>query len=263
MKKRTRSGKTKAADGQLALQLGEERLKAERLATIGLLASRLSGELRQPLSVIRNAIYFLNIHLSTDVDDKVRKHLGIMLREINGATRLVGNLSYLGSTRPPERGMSDIEVIVAAALDHIVRPPEVRIRLAIKPDAMLFCDPSQVRLALANIISNSAQALQSEGEIKVICTQTATETRIEVTDNGPGMTRDVLAQVFEPLFTTAEHRTGLGMTIVRHLVGANGGTVEVKSEPGKGTTVLLRFARFEHETGFPTKTNSAHQAKEG
>ncbi len=146
---------------------------AESLLVIGLLSSRLSGELRQPLGVIRNALYFLDIHLGTTTDDKARRHLGIMLREIESVATIVSNLASLTSVQPTKRDPSDVEVI----------------------------------------------------------------------DTGCGMTTETQARVFEPLFTTSPQQTGLGMTVVRTLVGANGGKVELGSTPGKGTTAKPHFRK--------------------
>ncbi len=221
----------------------DDRLRAERLAAIGRLASSISGELRQPLSVIRNAVHFLNIHLGTSEDDKVRRHLGIMLREINTATGIVDNLTTLSSPGVPDREISDVEIIVAAAVDCSPHPPGIQVESAIPPQATLYCDPIQIRQALSNIIVNGIQAISERGKIRIVCRETEEDTRIEISDNGRGMPEEIRIRVLEPLFTTSPQLAGLGMTVVRSLVGANGGTVEIQSEPGKGTTVMLRFPR--------------------
>ena len=213
------------------------------LATVGLLSSRLSGELRQPLGVIRNAIYFLNIHLGTTTDDKVRRHLGIMLREIESVTTIVSNLAGLTSNRPPKRESSDVEVIVAAALEHTGHPANIKVETVIPPHSRLFCDPTQMCLAITNLLDNSIRAMPEGGSIRIVCRSTPRETTIEVVDTGRGMTAETQVRVFEPLFTTSPQQTGLGMTVVRTLIGANGGKVELESAPDKGTTVRLRFRK--------------------
>ncbi len=220
-----------------------ERLKAERLAILGQVASGLSGELRQPLSVIRNAVYFLNIQLGTAADEKVRRHLGILLNEVETLTRIVANIASLASTQAPKREVSDLEVIVAVAVERTTRPEHIKIERTIAPHTTLFCDPDQLRQAITNIITNSIQAMPDPGTIKVTCRQTNEELRIEISDTGTGMKDEIRNRVFEPLFTTSPQRTGLGMTVARSLIGANGGTVEIESEPGKGTTVALRFLK--------------------
>jgi signal transduction histidine kinase len=222
-------------------------VRAEQLSAVGQVASRISGELRQPLGVIRNSVYFLNIRLGTSASEKVRRHLSIMLREIDAVMGLVNNLSHLTSTRMPERREADIEVIVAAALDRIVAPDNVVIRSAVDPSARLFCDPSQLRLALTNVITNSVQAMPDGGHILVVCRRRPDELVFSVSDDGPGMTEEVRTRAFEPLFSTSAQRLGLGLTVARRLVGANGGRVEILSKAGKGTRVFFRFPR--HDVG--------------
>ncbi|HDQ99293.1 MAG TPA: HAMP domain-containing histidine kinase [candidate division WOR-3 bacterium] len=219
------------------------RLRPDELAGVGRLASRLSGELRQPLAVMRNAVYFLNIQLDTNTAEKVRRHLGILLREIRTITGMVDNLAGLTTAAPPDRSLSDVEVVVAAAVDRAGLLDDIRVETAIPPSASLFCDPVQLSLALANVLTNSAQVLSDGGTVRVVCRAGNGETVIEVTDDGPGMSPEVLARAGEPLFTTSTGRTGLGLPTTRALVGANGGTLEIESAPGQGTTVRFRFRR--------------------
>jgi two-component system sensor histidine kinase AtoS len=220
---------------------GDDLVRAARIAAVGRLASRLSAELRQPLGVIRNSVYFLNIHLGTSLDDKVRRHLGIMLHEVENVTRITTNLASLTATAPPQRELADLELIVTAALESVEHPASVRIEHVVPPHTVLFCDPNQMRPAISNIVVNGIQAMPDGGTVRVVCRKDTTGLTIEVADTGAGMDEAVRKRVFEPLFTTSQQRLGLGMTVVRTLVGANGGTVEVASEPGKGTKVSLRF----------------------
>lgn len=218
-----------------------DRLEPEALAQVGRLASRLSGEMRQPLGVMRNAVYFLNLQLGTAQDEKVRRHLGFLLRELKVIAGIIDNLSGLTATAPPGREDSDLEVIITAALEQV--GPGVRVETAVPPHATLFCDPGQLRLAVANAVANAVEAVGERGKVRVVCHQTPEETVIEIADTGPGMPPEVTARVCEPMFTTSRSRPGLGMAAARALVGANGGRVEIQSAPGRGTTVRYRFHR--------------------
>jgi signal transduction histidine kinase len=219
--------------------------RVEELAAVGRLASRLSGEMRQPLSVMRNAVYFLNLHSGMDIDEKARRHLTFLLRAGEEINSIALNLATLAGTEVADRQATDVEVLVAAALDRVQTRWGVFIETAVDPGAALFGDPSQIRRALTNIIDNSIQALPGEGRVRVVCRHAGRETRIVISDNGPGMSEEVRARVFEPLFTTSSHRLGIGLTVAQRLVGASGGTIAVESTPGAGTTVTLSFPRHE------------------
>ena len=220
-------------------------VRIEDLGKFVRLASRLSGEMRQPLSVVRNVVYFLNTHLGTDLDEKARRHLSLLLRAVTDMDGIVSNLTTLAGIDVPERQTADVQILVAAALERVQIRPGVIIETVVTPDATIYCDPSQMRLALTNIVNNSIQVLPGEGRIRVECQHSGRETRIVISDNGPGMPKEVLTKVFEPLFTTSSHRVGIGLTAAQRLVGASGGTIKVESTPGAGTTVTLSFPRHE------------------
>ena len=214
-------------------------------AAVGRLASRLSDELRQPLALIRNAVYFLNIRLGTDLDEKACRHLTFLLRGLQELDGVVENLSALAGTDAADRQVADAQALVAAVLDRAQTRPDVTIETDVEPGEVLFCDSFQIRHALINVINNSIQALPGAGRVRIACQQVGQQERIVISDNGPGMSEEARARVFEPLFTTSSHRVEIGMTAAQRLVGACGGAIEVESTPGAGTTVTLSFPRHE------------------
>jgi signal transduction histidine kinase len=217
--------------------------RIEELAAVGRLASRLSGEARQPLSVLRTVAYFLNQHLGDQLDDKARHHLTLLLRSVDDLDEIISNLAALAGADFPQRQPADVQALVDAAIGRAHTRTGIAIETAVTPEAVILCDPTQIRLALTNVINNSIQAIGGEGRIRIVCRHVGSETQIVVSDNGPGMTAEVLARVFEPFFTTAAHRVGIGLTAVQRLVGASGGTVKVESNPVDGTRVTMTFPR--------------------
>jgi len=214
-------------------------------AAVGHLASRLSDEVRQPLALIRNADYYLNIHFGADLDETVHRHLTFLFRGLQELDDIVENLSALAGTDVTERQIADAQLLVSVALERALTRPDVTVEAAVDPGEVLFCDSCQVRLALTNVINNGIQALPGAGRVSVVCRQAGQETRIVVADNGPGMSEEVLARAFDPFFTTSSHRVGIGLTAARRLVESSGGTIAVESTAGAGTTVTLSFPRHE------------------
>lgn len=158
---------------------------------------------------------------------------------------IVSNLAALTGVDFPARHTVDVQALVDAAGGRVHARASVVIETALTPEAAIFCDPSQIRLALTNIINNSVQAIQGEGRIRIMCQHVGRETQITIADDGLGMPEEVRARVFEPLFTAASHRVGIGLTAVQRPVGASGGTVKVESAPGTGATVTLTFPRHQ------------------
>jgi signal transduction histidine kinase len=219
-------------------------LLVERLKTIGRVADGVAGDLRQSLSVIRNSVYFLNTHLGESLDDRVRRHLGLMLQEVNSLGRIASNLTFLSPRRVPERHPVDMELLLAGALGQVTVPRTITVETVVPAETCLVCDAEHMTIALANLITNAVQAMTERGRLRLVCRVEPNELTLAVTDNGAGMTDETRARAFEPLFSTSPHRAGLGLPVVRALVGANGGTVALESRPAGGTTALLRFPRF-------------------
>lgn len=219
-------------------------LLIERLKTIGRLSDGLSGDLRQSLSVIRNSVYLLSLQLGETAEDHIRRHLSVILREIGCINRIATNLSSMSMRRDPDRQPSDLPVIVGAALEQVTVPKSITVETVVPAASRVYCDPAQISCALANLVVNAAQAMPDGGRIRIVCREESSETRIEVRDNGVGMNLETISRAFEPLYSTVGHRAGLGLSVVRALVGRNGGTVSLDSSPGEGTTVLLRFPKF-------------------
>jgi two-component system sensor histidine kinase AtoS len=218
-------------------------VRIEELAAVGRLASRLSGEARQPLSILRTVAYYLNQHLGDSLDDKARYHLTLLLRSVDDLDEIVSNVATLAGTGVPQRQPADVQALVDSAIGRAHTRTGVLIETALTPGAAILCDPIQIRLALTNVINNSIQAISSEGRVRIVCQHAGQETRIAITDDGSGMPEEVRSRVFEPFFTTAAHRIGIGLTAVQRLVGASGGIVGVESTPGVGTTTTLTFPR--------------------
>lgn len=201
----------------------DDRLLAERLWTIGRLACGLSGELRQSLAVIRNSVYFLNLHLGEKIDDATRRHLSIMLRELRATSFMVTNLSALTDQRVPDRQPVDVELLVQAAVSRVPIPSGISVETAVAAGTQLNCDAEQLACALANLLANSIQAMPAGGRVRIIGHVRHPEVVITVEDSGTGMDDETLRRAFEPLFSRSPHRIGLGLTVVRSLVGLNGG----------------------------------------
>ena len=99
-------------------------------------------------------------------------------------------------------------------------------------------DDRQIQQVFRNLISNGVEAMPEGGTLAIRAVENRPEGTVSVSvrDTGCGMTPEVLAKLFQPLFTTKARGIGLGLVVVKNLIQANGGHIEVQSEPGQGTT---------------------------
>jgi len=220
----------------------EELVRRERLAILGQLAGGLSHELRNPLGVIKNSVYFLRMVLPDD--DRVRKHLGILDREVETGTRIITSLLNFARSTPPRRVPLDLNGLVRDELERVPAADGVTMRLDLAADApAVMVDPEQIRLVFGNLLLNAIQAMPIGGTLTVRTAPTPTGTSLLVADTGVGIAQEHLAKIFEPLFTTKAKGIGLGLSLAKRLVESNDGSISVESAPGQGTRFELRFAR--------------------
>ena len=211
------------------------------MAAIGQLASGVGHELRNPLGVIGNSVYYLNMKLK-DTDEKVGKHLNILKREIQRSNEIITDLLDFSRAKPPLLKECDVNSIVKEALADIKVPENIAVETQFDKNLpAIFADPDQIRRIFLNISTNAAQAMPDGGRLKIKTAVKENFLEIGFTDTGQGITKEKLKQIFEPLYTTKAKGIGLGMSIVKSIVDGHKGRIEVESEVDKGTTFTVKL----------------------
>ncbi|MBU1775569.1 MAG: PAS domain S-box protein [Gammaproteobacteria bacterium] len=222
---------------QQLLMAQEELVRKEKLAVLGQVAGSVGHELRNPLGVMSNAVYFLQTVLP-DADESVKEYLNIIKSEIAGSERIVSDLLDSVRTKPPHVETVGVRELLVQTLRKLSIPSSVEVKLDI-PDNLPFLrvDTMQINQVFRNLVSNGVEAMPEGGILKIQGEADETEKTVTVSvrDTGIGMTPEQLGKLFQPLFTTKARGIGLGLVVVKNLTRANGGTVEVQSEAGKGT----------------------------
>lgn len=225
------------------LEAQEELLRKEKLAVLGQVAGSVGHELRNPLGVMSNAVYFLQTVLC-DADDTVQEYLNIIKDEITGAERIVSDLLDSVRTKPPHPEAIGVTELMAQVIGKCSIPPSVTVSRNI-PDGLppLCVDALQIHQVLRNLIGNAVEAMPQGGvlEIRADLTEDSKSVTISVCDSGIGMTPEHVAKLFQPLFTTKARGIGLGLVVVKNLTQANGGSIGVQSEAGKGSRFAVTF----------------------
>jgi len=124
-------------------------------------------------------------------------------------------------------------------------------------------DFGQLRQAFMNICSNACEAMEGAGRLTVRSREVPGELGVEVVfeDTGPGIPKERLRKIFDPFFTTKEKGTGLGLSVVYGVVQKHGGSIEVDSEPGRGTRFVIRFrAASPEQLGSPAPGEPAGES---
>jgi signal transduction histidine kinase len=214
--------------------LAVKQMQAVVQASLGQLAGGVGHELRNPLGVIKNSVCFLSMVVPED--ERVRKHLGILEREVATCNRIVTELLDFGRVKTATRAATNLAAIARDALDRVTMPPTIALRLLLDrpvPEAMI--DPLQVGQILINLLTNAVQAMPDGGTLSVETGQRQDGVFIGVRDTGAGIAPEHLARIFQPLFTTRAKGIGLGLALAKDLAELNGGRIVVHSEVGRGS----------------------------
>ncbi len=220
----------------------QELVLKEKLAVLGQVAGSVGHELRNPLGVMNNAVFYLQHTMASDPDGKTRKHLNIIKNEIAASERIVADLLDSVRTTPPRVKAVGVAQVIEQTLSKCSIPQSVMVGVDIPDDLQpLHVDPLHVQQVFRNLISNAVEAMPEGGalEIRAVEDEAQTNINISVRDTGIGISPEQMSKLFQPLFTTKARGIGLGLVVVKNLTQANGGKVEVQSEMGKGTVFAV------------------------
>lgn len=223
----------------------DELIKKERLAAIGQMASVVGHEIRNPLAVINNSIYFIKTKLGSagEPDPKLSKHIKIIESEIQQANGIINEILTYSRQRELQLERVRINDWLEELLSVYPFPPHVAVEKHFDPgNPSVDLDKTEMQQAVRNLIGNGVEVMPAPKGGKITVRTTIPEAgwvRIDVADAGSGIPQDVLDKIFAPFFTTKARGTGLGLAVVRKVVDHHKGKVDVESTVGVGTTFKL------------------------
>lgn len=221
-----------------------EMKKAEKLAIIGELAARIAHDLRNPLSVVKNTNQMLKISLE-DSNEKTVDHLNRIDRAVYRMQHQIDDV--LDYVRPVElcKELKNFSIIMQDVLDRITIPDKITVHPPLE-DRRIYCDPLKIEIVFVNLIMNAIHAMEGKsGRIDIIVNddQNNEFVMIQIKDSGHGIPKSLYQKIFDPLFTTRQIGTGLGLPSCKNILERHGGTIDFTSKVGKGTTFFVRLPK--------------------
>lgn len=216
----------------------EELVRKEKLSILGQLAGGVGHELRNPLGVISNAVYYLKT-LLPDADKTTKEYLEIISSEVLNSEKIVSDLLDLSRTKPSAREVIAVSKLVTQVLDR--HPPPGKIKVTTEMASKLpsvFVDNKQMGQVLDNLVLNAYQAMSDGSKLIIKAKAVKDKVYISITDTGCGIPKENIKKLFEPLFTAKARGIGLGLSVSKNLLETNKGKIEVESEEGKGSTFI-------------------------
>jgi PAS domain S-box-containing protein len=219
----------------------EEKLAlSTKLAALGEMAAGVAHQVRNPLVVMKVSSEMLRDNFTVNENaQKYGKLTRLIVDEIDALNLVVSNFLDFARPRKVTRAPCDVRAAVEFALQSlpVERFPGVTVRTVIPEAVRSFAmDKNLVTQALSNLVLNALQASRPGGAVEVRCSTEDGSLRIEVQDWGEGMNEETMRCVFDPFFTTRDSGMGLGLSIVHRIIENHGGTIDVRSCPGSGST---------------------------
>lgn len=229
----------------------DQLVRREKLATLGQLAGGVGHELRNPLGVMTNALYYIEMVLQ-DPPARVADYLGILRRQIGISEKIVSDLLDFARVRKSDRSSTPLEPLVDEQLRRLGPLDRVEVVKDFPGDLpAALVDAGQIGQVVFNLMMNAVQAMDEAGGTLTLRGRTREDGAVilEVEDEGDGIAPEHLETIFEPLFTTRARGIGLGLAVCRTLLTGNDGSLTVESTPGAGTTFTLTLPgrRFEED----------------
>jgi signal transduction histidine kinase len=207
------------------LARADEKIKAERFSAIGELSSRISHDIRNPLSILYNE--FELMQYKNILNEKQITRIESSLKRIS---HQVDNVLDFVRVTPLHYSQFNLSKIIENAINSISIPSKIKINFSLD-EILIEGDERKLEIVFINLILNAIQAIQNEGIIEIIWSITKTSIIIEIKDSGPGIDMKPIENVFNPLVTTKQTGTGLGLASVKNLIEQHKGTISVKNNP--------------------------------
>ena len=219
-----------------------ELLKSERLSAIGELSGRLAHDLRNPLSVMKMSVDLLKQSPgdSKISDATISKRIDLIDKSIDRISHQVDDV--LGYVRHSPLNLINVSIhdTLQSSLDKVNVPNDVEVTLS-KSDLMIDCDADKLDAVFINLIVNSIQAMHNGGKIEIKISEEDNLAILQFIDSGEGIPEDNLSKVFEPLFTTKQKGTGLGLASCKNIVEQHQGEISVTNNP---TTFTIKLPKI-------------------
>ncbi len=224
-------------------------MRVERFAAIGEFASMMAHDMKNPLGTMRNSVTLIQDYYK-DIHDDVRQHIDKELYRINRSIKRMSHqvddvLNYVHDIRLTLETVS-VREIINNAVDTVKIPDGVTLDLP-TTDVDLLCDSDKMEFVFSNILLNATHALDNNGttmgSIVVGLHDGGDVVTITFENSGPPIPKENLGSIFNPLFTTKKHGTGLGLTSCKNIVTQHRGTITVQQKPVVFTIRLPKSVR--------------------
>jgi signal transduction histidine kinase len=234
-------------------RLEDEKLRAERLATVGAMSAKLAHEIRNPLSSITLNIDLVRDEITALTRDRVEAGIeaNSLLKSLDSEVRRIQRVTedYLAFARmpKPQREPIDLNQTLRDGLSFmksLFDAEHIELRTDLASDLPpIHADENQLWQAVLNLIRNAIESMPGGGTLAVATAPLAATVRLTIADTGKGMTLDEQKQMFKPFYSTKSSGTGLGLPLAQQIISEHGGAITCETAPNRGTKFIIELPR--------------------
>jgi PAS domain S-box-containing protein len=214
-------------------------LTAQRLAVIGELAGMVGHDLRNPLTSINGAAYYVKKRLSSKIDGKVKEMLDLIGKNIVYSNKIINDLLDYSKEIKLDLTESNPKSIIKKALSLVEIPKNVQVIDLTEDKPKIRVDTAKIKRVFVNILKNAVEAMPKGGTLTTKSRKSDGNLEFVFSDTGVGISKKTMEKLWTPLFTTKAKGMGFGLAICKRVIEAHGGSISVKSSRGKGTTFTV------------------------
>lgn len=227
-------------------RIEEQRLKLEKLATIGEFATMVAHDLRNPLTSIRNASFYIKNKCPHQASTECKTALEMVdtiERETLFANDIINELLDLVTSRKLQKNRQNVSEIIEHSImaNHV--PENVKIERNLAEKTFVIADRKQLERVFLNLIKNAVQAMPKGGKLKIATNGTRDAVEIVFADTGIGIPEQNMSKIFMPFFTTKAKGIGIGLHICRKIIEEHAGTIVAESIVGQGSAFTIRLPK--------------------
>ena len=218
-------------------------VKAERLAAVGEMSAKIAHEIRNPLVSIGGFARLMEKNLPKD--SEMQKYANIINTQTSQLESILTNILDVAKPRKPKFREVEVHQIiqqVMVMMDGVLKKRQIEVDYNFGCHlCIVYGDEKQIYQVLLNLVKNAIEAITENGKIIFGTKKVNRSVEISITDSGRGIEKNEMNHIYDLFYTTKTDGTGLGLSIVKQIVSDHSGSLEIKSKPGKGTSVIIQL----------------------
>ncbi len=236
---KTLSGRIRMMD----VKIVDRELQEERLATLGKLGATIIHDLKSPLTAIKGYTSMLKEDIK---NPELKEYVISIENSLNFIFSFIEDILEFGrdkrSLNIQRVNLSWFFKEISELFTGSIESEKIKLNIDIPENLEALFDSSKMKRVFLNLLKNSSEAIQGEGEINIKSNEIKNGIKFNISDNGKGIPENIIDRIFDPFFTYGKSGSGLGMTVVKKVVEDHNGKIEVKSKEGEGTTYTITIS---------------------